>query len=370
MSEVATFVRVTTRQMSRKRLDLPEPVFFACKALTTLRRAWHFWRIGKIYTNPKNFLSLSAGHGLRVAFGDSLVLRVSAVCVLIATRMLECVEQQNKLQKTWRQLVFAIRGNFATPVKCPWKTTTCHGFFSVSSIIGLQYGWKSCLCRIQRIAACILQVGKQVFLLSMRMMDAIDTFSLSPSTQNEGINTLFVNSTKWIDKLVENKELLVSGLKANKKIIAKVLRVTHVPLTTETLIKTASNALDKVEKVHRMANKASHTFGGFVLACAKKWGKEFLYELGFHHVVPHSCVPSVRPPWERQRTVPRLPKKWLIKPSAQKKQIKKLHRTKKLRRALPQKQNLGDKIVYLVQQLFRGGKKSKKPLIFKKQILN
>ena len=298
-SQIAGLINTTTQGVSTTKLYLPRPLVTIWTAFNKIHRLWRWYRKGKVYSNPDNFLKLAGGHTLN-ALTDSTLLRVAAVCVLIATRILECVEQQAKLQKAWRKWLSSLKGEFATPVKCTWEVTKGRGFFSISTIIWFKYKGKNLLLRIQWTAISTFHLGKQSFILSMRVMDAIESFSLSPNTRNEGVNELFINSTKWIDKLVENKALLIDGLVSNKRLIENVMSGIHSPITADHLIAIATTALNKTEQIHKTAEEVSRATGEFFTECGKKWSYEFLYNLGMQHLLPRSWIPSSIPPWEKQ----------------------------------------------------------------------
>jgi hypothetical protein len=130
----------------------------------------------------------------------------------------------------------------------------------------------------------------------------------------------------WVDKLVESKQMLIDGLTSNKKVIEKILNGIHSPLTCEQLIKTAKDALDTTEKFHQTAESVSNTFGIFITTCVKKWGYEFMSDLGLHHLIPKSLLPPAKPPWEIPKyktiTVHYPPLNLITKPSMLKQALK------------------------------------------------
>lgn len=298
MPGVASLVQSTASELSQPKVQLPNPVMMAFKAVHRVHRMWRWVRMGKIYSNPDNFLKLAAGHGLNFAFGDSVLLRISAVSVLIATRIFECVEQHGKLEKAWGKVVDSFKNRHPWPIKIKWETRASNRWISPSSVTWWRYHAADICHRTQRVALSLWNLCKQIFILSMRIMDATETFSLSPSTRNEGINQLFVNGTKWVDRLSENKDLLLKGLQANEAVIEKILKGIHSPLTSQQLIDAAAFSLNKVQQVHQASETVCKGFGFFIMACVKNWGYEFLWDLGLHHLVPSYLVPPPNPPWE------------------------------------------------------------------------
>lgn len=297
MVSIANVVTDAARGASSSALTIPRPLMVFYMAAHQVHRVWRWIRLGKIYSNPDNFLALSAGHGVNALFGKSILLRISAVSVLIATRILECVEQQTCVQTAWTHLTDAYHDHYTVAIKVEWDSNG-KKFLSSSTMTWCRFQYKKTTEKTKRIALCTFQLIKEAFILSMKMIDTIETFYLSPSTQNEGINQLFVNGTRWVEKLVDNKELLIDGLVSNKTLIEKILKGVHSPFTSDQLIETTRSALEKTEKFHSTIQGANKDFGGFVIACGKKWGYEFLHNLGLHHLVPNELVPPSSPPWE------------------------------------------------------------------------
>lgn len=299
MTDVVKLVDSASSDLNPVKLTLPPPLLFACAAIQKTHRLWRWYRRGKLYARPDNFLKLAAGHGMCYAFGDSTLLRLSAISLLIATRILEAVEQKTKLQKSWERLTWAWHGHYETPLAVSWEARGAPGLLSISTVIW----WKTNGCllyiRIERIALCTFKVGKEAFILSMKVMDAVDTFSLSPANGNEGMDEFFVNGSLWMDRMVENKELMIEGLKANSLLIDKILQGIHSPFNSQQLIAAAVQALDTTAAAQKATDKACTSAGDFAVALVKKWGYEFMWNLNLHHLAPRSLIPPKDAPWEK-----------------------------------------------------------------------
>lgn len=316
---VATIVNTATVELSSTKSVLPTPARFAFLAFHQLHRFWRWIRLGNIYKDPNNFAQLAAGHGINYLIGDSVLLRISALSVLIATRILHAVSEYEKLQDSWVRMKDAFCNHYATPIRCNWDQKS--GSFSLSTVVWIKTSTKDIICRIRMIAIAIFRVGKHAFLLSMRLIDAVESFSLKPEIREEGINLMFVNTTSCLSHLVSNKDFLLESLESNEEVIDKILSGLGSQLTAYALIDTVDSALDKAQSVDRKVTTVNEHVGEFVSACGKKWTYELLREVGLRHLVPASLLPSSTPPWEhpqRRRIKNRFPHpKELTKPALQ-----------------------------------------------------
>lgn len=313
---VGNIVNKATLELSTTQSVLPVPAKIAFLAFHKLHRIWRWIRLGNIYSDPNNFAHLAAGHGLNYVIGDSALVRISAISVLIATRILHTVREYEKLQDSWLRMKDAFQCHYETPVRYNWDQKS--GFFSLSTVIWFKTTTKSVILRIQVVAIAIFKVGKHFFLLSLRLVDAIEAFSLKPEIREEGINLMFVNTSTCMSHLVNNKDFLLESLESNQKVIEKVLEGLGSQLTVETLIDTVESALEKAGSFHRSVNTVNEHIGEFVSACGKKWTYELLREVGLRHLVPATLLPPSTPPWEHpQRRMPKKrfpPNGWLKQP--------------------------------------------------------
>jgi len=313
---VDKIVSNTTVELASTPTVLPQAVRLAFTAFHKLHRLWRWIRLGNIYRDPNNFAMLAAGHGMNYIIGDSVLVRISAISVLISTRILHAVSEYEKLQNAWVKMKEAVHHRYPEPVRCSWDQK--HGIFSLSTVIWMKTSAKTLWCRVHRISIAIFRVGKHFVLLSLRMTDAVEAFTLKPEVREEGINLLFVNTSTCLSKLVENKDFLLESLESNEEIIRTILNGLGSQLTPEALIDTVETALEKTESFNRTASTVNDHIGEFVSACGKKWTYEFLREIGLRHLVPGSLLPPSTPPWKhpRRRKIKQRfpPDGWLKKP--------------------------------------------------------
>lgn len=296
---IPSIVNKTTVELSSTKTALPTPAKFAFLVFHWLHRLWRWVRLGNIYKDPNNFAQLAAGHGINYLIGDSVLLRISALSVLIATRILHAVCEYEKLQDSWVRMKDTFQNRYATPIRCDWDQES--ETFSLSTVVWIKTATKETSCRIYMIAISIFRVGKHAFLLSMRLIDAAESFTLKPEIREEGINLMFVNTTSCLSHLVSNKDLLLESLESNEEVIDKILSGLGSQLTAYALIDTVDSILNKAKSADRKVTTVNEHVGEFVSACGKKWTYELLREVGLRHLVPASLLPSSTPPWEHPK---------------------------------------------------------------------
>lgn len=251
MTPLLAFTQSSAYEMTPPTQRLPPLLWTAFTALNKIHGVWRWYRRIDLYTKQDTLSQLLAGHMVNFVIGDVLLLRIAAQCLLISTRVLECAQQQAVLYRAAHRWVEAIQGHYPKPNRQKWNKPHHHLWISPSSSDWLKMQWQAFRNRIVRIVECTAMVFFHCFKLSMRLMDAMDTFCLSPYTSNEGVNELFVNAMKWMNKMVENNEELLMGIEANKPLIEKILL--NSPITYTQLHATVSKALEKTESFYHKA---------------------------------------------------------------------------------------------------------------------
>lgn len=268
MTPLISFAQTATYDLSPPASRLPPFVWTAFTAINKLHGVWRWYRRAELYSNPDNFAQLLAGHAVNIIVGDTLILRIAAQCLLIATRILECVQQQAALINAGQSWLSAVKGHYAPKAKISWKELSPHPFLSPSTDYWLRSTGQSISYKVGRIARSTIILFVEAFTLSMKIMDAVDAFCLSPQTRNEGLNEGFINTIKWLDALTENKEELLNGLEDNRAIIEKI--VSGSPLTYETIHSGVEKTLDRTEKIQKRAKQAASFSNGLLVEMGKK----------------------------------------------------------------------------------------------------
>ena len=290
MNPLITFAQSATYDLTPQSMRLPSFVWTAFTALNKVHGIWRWYRRAELYTNPNNFSQLIAGHALNIVLGDTLIVKVAAQCLLISTRVLECVQQQSALVNSSRCWWSAVKGDYSPKRQKSWKTLEPHPFLSPSTQLWFRSIGQSITDRIERIARCTLSLFVEAFTLSMKIMDAVDVLSLSPYTKNEGLNEGLINAIKWLDTLTENREALLEGLLENKEIIEKVLAGST--LNYEMLFNGVKNTLDKTESIHKQTHKITSLGNGLIVDIGKRIASGSMVALGLSDYRPAILAPK------------------------------------------------------------------------------
>lgn len=272
MTPIADFVQTTSQELTPSNLRLPPLLWSTISAINKAHRLWRWYRKANVYSNPNNFAHLIAGHTMNFFLGDSLMLKIAAQCLLIATRLLDCAQQQVVVHQEGKKLLDEIRGRYPTFVDVPWPKHREGRWLSPSTVYYWKYAMANVRERVQRIALSAMAFCRSAFTLTMCLMDTIDAFYLSPTNPHdgygEGINEGFVNLMKWIDTAVDNKESLLQGLSQNQALIEKIL--SGSPLSYSHLYAAVEKALEKTETIHRHVKKVSSMANGALIDMGKK----------------------------------------------------------------------------------------------------
>lgn len=263
MTPLLAFTQSTAYELTPASQRLPPMVWTAFTALNKIHGVWRWYRKAELYTKPDTFAQLIAGHLVNFVIGDVLIIRIAAQCVLISTRILECAQQQTLAYNSTRQWwVLAVQGQFPRPTRVKWNKQKYLGWFSPST--SSWFNEKICFVRnrVKRIVKYTATVFLNYFKFSMRLMDAMDTFCVSPAVHNESINEFFVNAVKCMNSLVENKEELLDGLESNQVIIEKMLW--NSSITYNQLHTNVAKTIEKTKVIYEKA-KVVTDFGGGLL---------------------------------------------------------------------------------------------------------
>ena len=138
--------------------------------------------------------------------------------------------------------------------------------------------------------------SKQFFeIFDMLTIDAIEAFTLSPATRNEAVNEFFVNGTKCLDIIAENKNTLLIKLKENQPIIEKVLSGIGASYTVGQVIEYIDKSLEKVKTASDTVKKVNQVVNGTFLEILKQGIFGFMCALGLSKFVPDYFVPTIEP---------------------------------------------------------------------------
>lgn len=274
-------------------------------------RIWRWYRRIELYRNPNNFLSLTTGHVVGFYFSDSLILRIAAQAALISSRMIQCIEQQAVLNRSWLRFVNSFKGSYNIPVRQYKSINSSKSFLSPSTFAWLNLEKNKLSYRIQRVFFCLIDLSKNMVFLSMKIIDVIESFYFNEDVEKNSKSEFFVNIKDVGDKIFEKKESILDILKNNDKVIKKILLGIGSPISGEFLINAVANAFEKTEKIHKLSKNIQETVGEFALDCLKKWG----HELGIITMDSKELF-AVRQKYRNKEIALPFPRvEWITKPS-------------------------------------------------------
>lgn len=268
MTPLVTFTQTLTYELTPQSHRLPPFLWTTFTIINKVHSIWRWYRRIDLYRNPENLAHLLAGHFVNLTIGDKLLIRIAAQCLLIATRILECSQQQIAVYRSGKRWIEALKGHYPKTYRNSWNQKHQNLLTSPSSSFQLSTSSQILWDRIKRIVRCTLVIFIHLFKLSMCLMDTIDAFSLNPQTYSEGINESLINMIKWLNCLVENKHELLNGISSNQEIIEKILKessITYMQLHSS-VIKT----LEKTEATYLKAKKVSQFSNGILIDLGKR----------------------------------------------------------------------------------------------------
>ncbi len=307
---VVGIVEATSQQTVPQGYRLDGVIGASYQVIHKVHRLWRWYRFTEVYTNPDNILSLAAGHGLNwLGGGDSTVVNIAAQILLIATRITDCIEEQVNVIKETRLLWDDVTDPYPLCPKVKWKHTVGKsGWLSPSTEIWLKEAFVRLVERIKRIAKRIFVIAKRLFLLSMKTLDAAEAFSYA-NNRNERVNQLFVNSRKCLKVLVENKGLLLHGIKNHRGVIKQILGNTDSIFSVDQFIDVINKSLGVAESVHNGIETVSEAVGVFGKDLVKRAAFGLFQAAGLLDLLPNSWVPPRHPIWmeenKNQKNQPR-----------------------------------------------------------------
>lgn len=272
MTSVVGLVQNTTCDLSSSQLQVPPFIWGAVTILNKVHYYWRWMRAAEVYGNPDNLMHLMGGHALKWALGDNALVRIAAQSVMICNRIILSVEAYNTLARAcrrWTQVCW----------HRPLKRRMLHHplpyneWISPSTALWLRFYVQPLLNRITKVFLATWQVITGMFELSMRIMDTVDAFALSPVSTNDGLNEIFVNTSGCINTLANNKENLLISLKEQRSLIEKILKPSFISFdqlhgAVERCIQTAS-FVQSATKTTRLVGRSLVTAGRNAI-CATK----------------------------------------------------------------------------------------------------
>lgn len=264
MTPIVAFTQTTVHEITPATTQLPPLVWNAFALVNKIHATWRWYRRIDLYRNPDNFSQLLIGHIVNFLIGESRILRLAAQCLLVATRLLECVQQQSSLRKSWKKLVAEIRGDRPVIVFTKWEKAAT--YLSPMTNYWWKYHIQHLWMKIQRISVKVFSLLKNAFKLHMKMMDALDAICWDASTDHDAIPESFVNIKKWLEAAIKNKEQLLQGIDSHREVVEKLLKYSSFTFQQlhdglEKLLKKTETVYIHTERISRLGNGALKTIG-------------------------------------------------------------------------------------------------------------
>lgn len=221
MIPLISFVQTTAYEATPPSLRLPRFAWHLFSMINKVHGAWRWYRKVELYTTPDRFFELLAGHVLHFVVGDLFIVRIAAQSLLIATRILECSQQQAAFCRTGKKWLRA----FSSPEYQYAHSPLIKGkkWISPSSFCWWRQIGADFAARVQAIVHFSFKLFERGFRLSMSLLDALDAICLNPHTAQDAMQESVVNIMKWIDAIVENRQELLKRVGENRQIIERLL---------------------------------------------------------------------------------------------------------------------------------------------------
>lgn len=285
-------VQQSTAQLLPATPALPSIIRSVYSGFHWLHGHWHWYRQGKTYLNPDNFLKLVSGHTLNFFIGDNRFVRAAAQCVMVANCITRCVEEHASLNRSYRKLVDALFQRHPPITIHKWNKKPISKFISPSTsqrIYSLLFEVEHYL---RTVGFRIATFAKHFFKLSMVTLDAVDAFSLNPETGSRAVNEFFVNGNNCLDAIANNRDEFIEQLTDNKEVIDCVLKTIGTSYKSEQFIDYVDRSLSKAETASNVIGSVNKTVGKVVSESLKSLFFLVMNTVGVSSAVPDRFVPT------------------------------------------------------------------------------
>lgn len=204
-----------------------------------------------------NFIETISGDCIEAKFGDQKIVQIASQAVAISATIAEAAKEKTKLQKTCEATFDAITTPYLLPPKTKWEKQKGLSWLSPSTLNFLKKLGQTFINRIKRIVLSIFELFKRLFIFSMKLMDIKDAFSFTEHFARERVREFVLNFKKCLTALQENKQFLLSCLKAKEPFIAQILKQFGSVFTVDHLMKAVIKSIESVETITKGLKKAN-----------------------------------------------------------------------------------------------------------------
>ncbi|CDR32882.1 hypothetical protein [Criblamydia sequanensis] len=204
-----------------------------------------------------NFIETISGDCIEAKFGDQKIVQIASQAVAISATIAEAAKEKTKLQKTCEATFDAMTTPYLLPPKTKWEKQKGLSWLSPSTLNFLKKLGQTFINRIKRIVLSIFELFKRLFIFSMKLMDIKDAFSFTEHFARERVREFVLNFKKCLTALQENKQFLLSCLKAKEPFIAQILKQFGSVFTVDHLMKAVIKSIESVETITKGLKKAN-----------------------------------------------------------------------------------------------------------------
>lgn len=221
---------------------------------------WHFM-VTRVYTSPAELKKLLVGHIVQFVVGDKLLVRIGAQVTLIAVRILELGKQKVVLYRAYCEVHHALVSTYPLRVRVRLPKagqSRLLDFLGPDQYLFVMRKKEALQQYVSRLALCVAQLFKEMFVVSMCYMDVIEAFSLSSEVGDQAVKHIFINATRLLDEMSENKQHIHAELLRHKSLIQRILVGLGTPCQADQLISAVASTLTVAEVT---SNTVKNIFG-------------------------------------------------------------------------------------------------------------
>lgn len=230
---------------------LPTPLSLVLHIMSRVHWLWKWKRLSaQMVTSTDNLKKLILGHIVNFTVGDYLVVRIAAQVTLIAVRILDLGKQKVSTYRAYNDLYDAliVKHPLRVRVRLPYGPPS-----PLQNLLGPDhYVWllkkKEALVRYgSRVIRCASELFKQMMLTTLCYMSVIEAFTVSTEVKNEAISQVFLNASRLLDEMSENKQHIQAQLLRHKGLIEQILTGLGSPCRAEQLISAVAKTMTAAE---------------------------------------------------------------------------------------------------------------------------
>lgn len=209
------------------------------------RHIWHWYRL----SNPDNWGKQAAGYIANKTLGNTGPHVWLTQAVLFAARVSQYVKAQETFERACDDWMNSLQGHRIEFQRTSWVKQRNAIWISPSTDMWIHSHINNIVFRIYHFAVQSLNVTIELFMVTMKMMDAANSMSFSEEARNEGINEFFCNGSQVLDDLVERGEKLKETLKTNPKLVQRLTYALGYFYNPQTVFDTVDQGLNKTAEI-------------------------------------------------------------------------------------------------------------------------